>query len=123
MLIMSTDVTGALDCGRPIDLQYGRDRFHLLSTIRRGAQRAAHGEERNQCAYGCSTCEIEVRGSNLAGGLARTQVCMKATTSTSIAEVTYTGRADGPQVCRKRPRKIDLELGPLGAIIINQLVA
>ena len=40
---------------------------------------------------------------------------MKATTSTSIAEVTYTGRADGPQVCRKRPRKIDLELGPLGA--------
>ena len=40
---------------------------------------------------------------------------MKATTSTSIAEVTYTGRAGGPQVCRKRPRKTDLELGPFGA--------
>ena len=40
---------------------------------------------------------------------------MKATTNTSIAEATYTGRADGPQVCRKRPRKIDLELGSLEA--------
>ena len=40
---------------------------------------------------------------------------VKATTNTSIVEVTYTRRADGPQVCRKRPRKIDLELGSLEA--------
>ena len=42
---------------------------------------------------------------------------IKATSNnnTSIAEVTYTGRADGPQVCRKQPRKVDLELVPLEA--------
>ena len=51
---------GCVRLRRPIDLQYGRDRIHLLSTIRRRAPRAARDTERNQCTYGCSTCEIEV---------------------------------------------------------------
>ena len=38
---------------------------------------------------------------------------LKATKNNSIAEITYTGRADGPQACRKRPRKINLELPAL----------
>ena len=42
------------------------------------------------------------------------QAKVKATTSTSIVQLTYIARKDG-SICRKQPRKVDLELPPLEA--------